>query len=101
MGQIYDFYVVLGELAVEEEEQLMQVCLFVEVEVIECVYYFDYMIELLILFYIIDKGNFFLKVKREVKIVKFDEIQLKVEEINILGYVGYFSLENQFLVKNL
>ncbi|MEC2176525.1 CDP-glycerol glycerophosphotransferase family protein, partial [Bacillus amyloliquefaciens] len=39
MGQTYDFYVVLGEPAAEEEEQPMQVRLSVEAEAIERAYH--------------------------------------------------------------
>ncbi|MGP3780656.1 hypothetical protein ACTWKC_07320 [Bacillus sp. 4A_MP3] len=100
MGQTYDFYVVLGEPAAEEE-QPKQVRLTVEAEAIERAYHLDHTTELLILPYTTDKGNFSLKVKREAKIVKFDEIQLKAEEIMISGYAGYLSSENQLSVKNL
>ncbi|MCR4371984.1 CDP-glycerol glycerophosphotransferase family protein [Bacillus amyloliquefaciens] len=102
MGQTYDFYVILGEPEAEEEEaQPQQVRLSVEAEAIERAYHLDHTTELLILPYTTDKGNFSLKVKREAKIVKFDEIQLKAEEIMISGYAGYLSSENQLSVKNL
>ena len=70
-----------------------------EAEAIERAYHLDHTTELLILPYTTDKGNFSLKVKREAKIVKFDEIQLKAEEIMISGYAGYLSSENQLSVK--
>ncbi|PRR91318.1 CDP-glycerol glycerophosphotransferase family protein [Bacillus atrophaeus] len=101
MGQTYDFYVVVGEQAEEEEQQPKEVRLSAEVDAIERAYHIDQTTELLILPYTTDKGNFSVKVKREAKIIKFDQIQLNSEEISLKGYAGYLSSENQYQVKDM
>lgn len=81
-----------------EQEPLLK-RLSAEVNSIERAFHVDQTTELLILPYTTDKGNFSIKVKREAKIIRFDQIEISSEEISITGYAGYLSSENQYRIK--
>lgn len=100
MGQTYDFYVEFRNKYDVEQEPLLK-RLSAEVDSIERAYHVDQTTELLILPYTTDKGNFSIKVKRESKIIRFNQIEINSEEITIAGYAGYLSSENQYRIKDL
>ncbi|MDG3072629.1 CDP-glycerol glycerophosphotransferase family protein [Bacillus halotolerans] len=102
MGQTYDFYVVFGEKNEDTEpQQPQEKRLSAEVDTVELAFHIDQTTELLVLPYKTDKGNFSVKVKREAKIVRFDDIGINSEEITLKGYAGYLSSENQYQIKDM
>ncbi|MGQ5205597.1 teichoic acid poly(glycerol phosphate) polymerase [Bacillus subtilis] len=101
MGQTYDFYVEFRKKYEDAEQEPLLKRLSAEVNSIERAFHVDQTTELLILPYTTDKGNFSIKVKREAKIIRFDQIEISSEEISITGYAGYLSSENQYRIKNL
>ncbi|MCY9072755.1 CDP-glycerol glycerophosphotransferase family protein, partial [Bacillus inaquosorum] len=103
MGQTYDFYVEFRKKYEDAEQEQLPLLkrLSAEVDTIERAFHVDQTTELLILPYTTDKGNFSIKVKREAKIIRFDQIEINSEEISITGYAGYLSSENQYRIKDL
>lgn len=101
MGQTYDFYIEFRKKYEAEGHEPLLMRLSSEVDSMERAFHVDQTAELLILPYKTDKGNFSIKVKREAKIIRFNQIGINSEEISITGYAGYLSSENQYRIKDL